>query len=627
MSLPRLLIVDDTAANIDLLRETLAPVNCLLSIATDGERALTLAHRSLPQLILLDVMMPGLDGFEVCRRLRRNPDFNHTSIIFVTARTEDVSAGFEAGGDDYITKPINASEVLARVRHHLEKAELLRALNELNDTLETKVQERTIALAETNKKLQDEIEERRYMQGRMQYFATHDSVTHLYNRTALVEKVSNLITDVQLYRRDVIFVLMDIEQFQLISESCGCIAGDALLKQFADLVNDACTSEMFFARIGGDNFALVCENSTPDEVEIFAQKVVTIVGAYKFSWENRIFEISTTVAIVPLSQEILAYDQVMLVADEMSYIAKREGANGIKRYQPSHTESPNARNYTINWALKLVDSLKHDLFELWFQKISALPSTSKAIESETSTERPQDKLEILLRLFDPETQKIIQPDSFIPASERLNLIPHIDRWVINQTAKYLSENVAQFKNVKNVSINLSAASMRDTQMTDYITFTLNTYNIPASKICFELTETEAIADISLAKRFLETLSRHGCSLALDDFGSGYASFNYLRDLPFDTVKIDGVFVRDMDKNPSYRALVKSITEIAHGFGKEVVAEYVENKTVLEAVKALNIEWAQGYHYHKPHRLNKDNMNEAFQTKHIQTSDHQLNAKK
>ena len=238
----KILIVDDTPHNIDVLSATLGDEHCELMAATSGARALELAARGQPDLVLLDVMMPGMDGFEVCRRLKADPATADIPVIFVTARTDDVSQGFAVGGSDYISKPINADEVRARVRYQLERRNLLEQLRELNQSLEEKVRERTAELTIANRHLRQEINERRYMQDRLNYLATHDFVTRLYNRGALDAHVSELLARVQRAECDAVFLLIDIDQFRLVNETCGCIAGDELLRQFAEVVAGAAGS-------------------------------------------------------------------------------------------------------------------------------------------------------------------------------------------------------------------------------------------------------------------------------------------------------------------------------------------------------------------------------------------------
>jgi len=586
----RILLVDDTPENIDVLRATLASVpDCQLSVATTGERALELVQRNTPDLILLDVMMPGLNGFETCKRLRALPEHEQTPVIFVTARSEDVAEGFAAGGDDYISKPINPDEVRVRVNNQLEKQALLRRLRELNASLDSKVKERTVELATSNRQLREEIKERRYMQDRLQYLATHDFVTHLYNRNALDDYVTETISLVQLAGINAVFLQIDLERFRLVNESCGCFAGDELLRQFADLVSGLVDSKDIFARLGGDKFAIVCRGKSKSEGLQLAASIQQQLASFDFLWESRHFNLAAIIALVNIDTEIISFDQLMLMADEVLYHLKKE-----KRHLLSHdelnTDAQNERG-TINWALKLMDAFKHNHFRAHFQKIASL-----------NDNRAQQKIELLVRLWDNQRQSLIYPDAFIPAAERFNLITEIDRWMIQNFSNFMAANKDACASLLSVSINLSAISIRDPNLANFIKAAIESSGLPATAFCFEITETEAIVNMEITKRFFNELHEFGCQFALDDFGSGFSSFNYLRELPFDLVKIDGVFVRDMDKNPAHYAMVKSIVEIAKQLDKTIIAEFVENAEVAEALKQLGVSWAQGYFYHRPEEL-------------------------
>lgn len=587
---PRILLVDDTPENIDVLRATLSRIPDLqFNVATSGERALELAQRNTPDLILLDVMMPGIDGFEVCKKLRAKSEYMNTPIIFVTARADDISKGFAAGGNDYITKPINADEVLARVRHQLERLALTRQLRELNQGLESKVRERTAELAVSNRQLREEIKERRYMQDRLQYLATHDFITHLYNRNALDDYVTETISLVQLKHTQAVFLQIDLDRFRLVNESCGCFAGDELLRQFADLVSGQMEKDDFFARLGGDKFALVCRRKNKERGLQLARSIQQQLTEFDFRWDNRHFNLAAAIALVSIDEDIVSFDQLMMMADEVIYQLKKE-----RRHLLSHDELNTAKSAdktSVNWALRLMDALKNDHFRAHFQKIVPLSGDSKKI-----------KIEMLVRLQDVHAQRLVYPDEFIPAAERFNLISQIDRWIFDHAISFLVQHPEIVSSLESIAFNLSAISLREPDMASFIREKITASGIAATYFCFEITETEAIVNMDAARHFFSELIEFGCKFSLDDFGSGFSSFNYLRELPFNVVKIDGVFVRDMDRNPSHYAMVKSIVEVAKQLEKEIVAEFVETEDIANALRELGVGWAQGYLYHRPEEL-------------------------
>lgn len=607
-SVPKILIVDDTPQNIDVLSATLEDLGAELMAATTGARALELASRSVPDLILLDVMMPGMDGFEVCRRLKADPATAEIPVVFVTARSDDVSTGFGAGGADYISKPIQADEVRARVRYQLERRALLHELRELNQTLEERVRERTAELTIANRHLRQEINERRYMQDRLNYLATHDFVTRLYNRGALDAHVSDVLARVQRDECEAVFLLIDIDQFRLVNETCGCIAGDELLRQFAEVVGGLLARHDFFARLGGDKFAVVSEESGEDGGTGLARRILRQLSEFEFQWEERSFRLAATIAVVRIQREVATFDQLMLMADEAAYLAKREGRGSIRVHDPARPDGE-AHRESVNWALLLVDALRQHHFRAWFQRLRpvAPPAGADAAASGAhavpALRRPPGiHVETLIRLWDPRRERVVLPGQFIAPAERFHLIGDIDRWMIDEVLRVLAQVGDRQDAIDSVGVNLSAVSMREADLAGYIADRLQAHGVPGRLLTFEITETEAIVNLQAASDFMHSLKKLGCRFALDDFGSGFATFTYLRQLPFDMMKIDGVFVRDMDADAVHGGMVRSMAEMARLLDKPVVAECVETASVAAMLPALGIQWAQGFLYHRPEPL-------------------------
>jgi len=593
----RILLVDDTPENLDVLSAILEDLECKLIVATNGERALELAQKQCPDLILLDVMMPGMNGFEVCNLLKANPVTAHIPIIFVTARTDDISLGFSVGGNDYISKPINADEVCARVRHQLERKALLNELQTLNKELEQKVRERTADLTIANRQLREEINERRYMQDRLSYLATHDFVTRLHNRNSLEAFVCSLLAQVQTASIKASFILIDIDRFRVINESCGCIAGDELLRQFSDAISGILARDDFFARIGSDKFAIVTQNTIADGSSDLAQLTLQQIQNFKFVWQEREFKLAASIALLPLNRDIVSFDQVMLMADEVLFLAKREGRGLIRTYDEATKRSSDDKE-NVNWAQRLVDANHNKHFRAHFQLIENFSPTSA---------KQKIRIETLIRMWDPVQQRLIPPGEFIGPAERLHLIPELDKWMIEEVIQLLAKHVDLREGIESVSMNLSALSIREPHFADHIIQLIQSYKIPPTMISFEITETEAITNLDIANEFMQRLHTLGCRFSLDDFGSGFASYAYLHKLEFDTIKIDGIFVRDMDREPNHYAMVKAIVEMAHTLKKDIVAEFVETQAVAGLLKELNVKWGQGFLYHKPETLSYETL--------------------
>ncbi len=590
---PTVLIVDDVPENLRILKDVISSLDCQLLVANSGERALELLERTQPCLVLLDVMMGGIDGFETCRRIRALPNGKDLPVIFVTALADEISRGFEAGGHDYISKPFRVEEVRARVSHQLEKFQLLNELKALTTSLEDKVRERTADLNLVNRNLRKEVNERRYMQDRLKYLAQHDFVTQLYNRDALDERVSLLISNVQSDQTTQVpyFIMIDVNEFRLINDSCGCIAGDELLHQIAALITGVIDPKSDFgARLSGDKFVIVLRDGGVSAVESFFRAFNQLLEDFVFIWDDRHFRMSVTQVAMPITEDMVSFEQVVMLADEVCYSSKKAGIHSrvIRNAQDLAYEEHRGN---LNWGLRIIDGLEKDLFEVHFQQVCSLVQQA-----------PNKKIEILVRLRDEASGNLIYPNDFIRAAERFGIISKIDRWVIQHTMAELSERTELWDEVEQVALNVSALSVRQADFSDFILEQLETYQLDGRKFCFEVTETEALNNFTDTRRFMSKLHEQGCSIALDDFGTGFSSFAYLMDLPFDLIKIDGMFIKDMHVNDIHFGMVDSIVKLAKMLNKPVVAEFVENQTIVDQLTSLGVEWGQGYHFHKPEKL-------------------------
>ena len=590
---PTVLIVDDVPENLRVLQEVMDALDCQIAVANSGERALDLLERTEPCLVLLDVMMGGIDGFETCRRIRSHPVHKDVPVIFVTALEDEVSRGFEAGGNDYISKPIRIEEVRARVQHQLEKFQLVNELKELTSQLEEKVRERTADLNLLNRNLRKEVNERRYMQDRLKYLAQHDFVTQLYNRDALDEHISNLISAIQAKKSEhtPYFILIDVNEFRLINDSCGCIAGDELLHQLALLMGSLVNPQRdFCARLSGDKFAIVISQGGSQIVESFFRLLQKAIQNFTFVWDERQFRMTVTQVAMPITMDMVSFEQVVMLADELCYTSKKSGIHSkiIKNAKDLAYEEHRGN---LNWGLRIIDGLEKDLFEVHFQQVFSLLK-----------EEPKKKIEILVRLIDEDTGKLIYPNDFIRAAERFGIVSKIDRWVIRHTMQKMAENSVLWETIDQVALNVSALSVRQANFAEYIVDQLAEFQLDGSKFCFEITETEALNNFADTRRFMSLLHEHGCTIALDDFGTGFSSFAYLMDLPFDLIKIDGMFIKDMHLNELHYGMVDSIVKLAKMLDKPVVAEFVENQNIVDKLKLLGVEWGQGYFFHKQEKL-------------------------
>lgn len=589
MSEASLLIVDDTPENIDLIVGLLARQDLDVMAANSGERALELLGRRVPDLILLDVMMPGIDGFETCRRLRAMPGLADVPVVFVTAKTDDIGSGFAAGGSDYITKPVRADELRARVQHHLQRMRLLRDLQQLNQQLELRVRERTQELVQANRLLREEINERRFMQDRLSYLATHDFVTRLYNRDALENHVQQALLRHTAGEPAGSLLVLDLSRFRVVNDTCGYIAGDELLRQVGDLLTALCPGQDLIARLGGDRFAVYAALDSEPALHR-AQQIKDAFDGFEFRWDGRSYPIGARIAVLSLGDGFGSFDQLMAKADEACYLLRRQGGEAVVLHR-SQPGTPDPRE-AVNWAHRLLEALEQQHFRVYFQRIVALQEqTSGGLQ-----------LEVLVRLWDPAQRRIVPPGAFLQPAERYQLIDQIDRWMLRESMARLAGWPELLERLERLSVNLSPQALRDHKLADAIAAMLQETGFPPRKLCLEITESEAVVNIDQAKEFMERLKGLGVQFSLDDFGTGFASFAYLKRLPFDRIKIDGAFVKDMDQDPANATLVASMVQMAHALGLPVVAEFVERAAVVQRLQALGVAYAQGYYFHQPEEL-------------------------
>jgi diguanylate cyclase (GGDEF)-like protein len=596
-----LLIVDDTPENIDLIAAMLAPQGPELMAATSGERALELAERRLPDLVLLDVMMPGIDGFETCRRLRRLPGMAEVPIVFVTAKVDEVSEGFAAGGNDYITKPVRADELRARTAHHLERRRLWLELQGMNQQLERRVRDRTQELMVANRQLREEINERRFMQDRLSYLATHDFVTRLYNRDALENQVERRLLEGAMgdHRAESgCLMVLDLTRFRTVNDACGYVAGDELLRQVGDLLGAAAGDGAFLARLGGDRFALLLSEQAEAAMPL-AEQLRQAFERFEFQWEGRTYPIGAHIAIVPLVCAYLSFDHVMARADEASYLARRDPGPMVRVHR-SNVGDADPRE-AVNWLHRLMDALRLAQLRVFFQRIVPLQD---GLDGGLH-------LEVLVRLWDAERMRIVPPGAFMAPAERYQLVDQIDRWMMREVLQRLVALPDLLAGIRQVSINLSAQSLRHPQLVEQVGEMLRESGFPPEKLCIEITESEAVVNLEQAKGLMLRLKALGLRFSLDDFGTGFASFAYLKQLPFDRIKIDGAFVRDMDADGANAALVGSMVQMANALGLPVVAEFVERASVAQRLRELGVQYAQGYHFHQPEELSEASLAAAL----------------
>ncbi len=417
-----------------------------------------------------------------------------------------------------------------------------------------------------------------------EFKASHDELTGLGNRRYFEERLDRAFEES--HQGDARFILfyMDLDEFKIVNDTCGHTAGDELLRNVAEIFKKCLGPNDILFRLGGDEFGVLVDSRDIKEAWSLADSMQRALDDYRFHWHNRDFSVAVSVGIVAIDDHSESPGAILQAADTACYVAKEAGRSRI------HIHSPNdpalAQRYgEMEWVSRIEHALRSDMFVLHGQPIVPLQQTENFMQH----------CEILLRMFD-HGRKLVLPGDFIPAAERYHLSTKVDLWVIEHALQWLE---TRKNSPVECSINLSGRSLGDPDFLKDVIRILSSVDIQPSRICFEITETAAIGNMMAADKFILAMKNRGCLFALDDFGSGLASFAYLRSLPVDYLKIDGQFVKSIASDPLNLSIVKSIQEIASILGKQTIAEYVEDSIILATIKKLGIHHAQGYVVGKP----------------------------
>jgi diguanylate cyclase (GGDEF)-like protein len=446
----------------------------------------------------------------------------------------------------------------------------------------------------------------RFLTDKLEFRANHDALTGLPNRPAFEDYAKERIELARLGGKPAALCYLDLDNFKVVNDTSGHVAGDELLKQIAHVLQSNLLPNEKIARLGGDEFGFVFEDCTAEEAEEKAQRLTKLIDEFRFVWRKHIFAFTASVGVVPIDTNALSFAKIMSQVDAACYEAKLQGGN---RALAAHDGAAIANQSTaMHWAVRITEALERNRFRLFAQRINPVVDSNDK----------QLHLEILLRMADKEGH-VLAPSIFIPAAERFNMMPKIDRWVVKNTLRWMHHNPDYVHWIGTCAINLSGQSLGDLEFLDFLQDRLRHTSI-AKKLCFEITETAAIGELGQASQFIDTLRDLGCRFSLDDFGAGLSSFSYLKSLKVDYLKIDGSFVRDLDRNPVDRTMVKSINEVGHVMGKKTVAEFVESKAVQEALAEIGVDFAQGHFFGKACAIDLffAGLEEEFSVDHQQT---------
>jgi diguanylate cyclase (GGDEF)-like protein len=443
-------------------------------------------------------------------------------------------------------------------------------------------------------------------QAQLRYQARHDALTGLVNRQELERRLQQALQDVKQHRANHVFCYMDLDQFRVINDTCGHLAGDEMLRQISMILSQRIRAEDTFARLGGDEFGLLLSYCQVEKAIEIAAQLRQMVEAFRFMHEGRLFQTGISIGIVEITADLKDVGQITRHADAACYVAKDNGRNQIHLFH-NEDDVMLKRHAEMEWVLRINEAIEHNEFVLYCQGI--FPLQQKELPP---------FYEILIRKRD-ENGGIIPPAEFLPSAERYNLMTKIDRWVIQHAFMALQPLFKLQSSIKPfiVSINLSGMSLGDPQLLPYIKNCFETYEISPGHVCFEITETSAIINIDNTIKLIKELQKMGTRFMLDDFGSGMSSFSYLKHLPVNFLKMDGAYVKDITSNKVDLAMAKAIQSVAQSMEIKTIAEYVEDQATLDCLKEMGVAYAQGFYLNRPMPLN-----EAL-ARHIGTISQQL----
>ncbi len=427
---------------------------------------------------------------------------------------------------------------------------------------------------------------------RLVYQANHDALTGLVNRNEFEHRLNLALGTAQQHGRTHALCYMDLDQFKIVNDTCGHAAGDELLRQIAMMLKEMLRERDTLARLGGDEFALLLENCDLNDAKHVSEACRNLVRQYRFKWEGRVFNIGMSIGLVMVDRVSGSMTDLLSAADAACYVAKNRGRNQVHIYQVADSDLARHRS-EMQWVERINKALEENRFRLYWQEIKSVQPV----------EQKECYFEILLRMIDEEGN-IILPMAFIPAAERYALMPKLDRWTVENAVKICGSKVAgRFMAANNkgcvFSVNLSGISLKDHEFREWLQKKLSDTPGLGELLCFEITETAAIGDLVTINNFITELKRFGCRFALDDFGSGLSSFNYLKNLDVDFLKIDGAFVQDMASDALDFSMVEAIHYVSRKVGLKTVAEFVESQAVLDCLRTIGVEYAQGDYLHKP----------------------------
>ncbi|MEM1174411.1 MAG: EAL domain-containing protein [Pseudomonadota bacterium] len=426
---------------------------------------------------------------------------------------------------------------------------------------------------------------------KLEYQASYDDLTGLMNRRAFNREVEEAWSASSPGRQNSFLLMMDLDQFKIINDTSGHAAGDQLLRRVSEIIKECVRGDDIVCRLGGDEFGVVLQHCPAEVAQRIAETIRANIDALRFSWGSETYRVGASIGGVPVDPGLGDVSEIQQLADAACYAAKEAGRNTVQMVTEGRDDARKHRRQ-IRWVQRIRDAMQHNRFAIYGQVIRPVKALPGA---------PQ-RIEVLLRLRDVDEKRMIPPGAFLPAAERYGLNIELDEWVVSRLIDMLYVHQAFDAEDVRYWVNLSGNSVGDERFATMLLDLVKNAPLKPGTLNFEITETAVIRNIASAGRLMTELQAMGCQIALDDFGSGLSSFGYLKHLPINYLKIDGMFIKDIEKDPTNRIFVKSIIDIAHSMGIETVAEFVENENIASIVSELGVDYLQGYALGRPYVL-------------------------
>jgi len=578
MKRPKILIIDDERFFVNILIDLLDP-DYELEVAGSGEKAIEMASTSpVPDLILLDILIPDIDGYEICARLKEDPITQQIPIIFLTVKSdvEDEAKGLGLGAVDYITKPISPPILKARVRTQLLLEQAQQETERYSEHLEQLVNERT-------QELTKEIAERKKVEEHLRIQANYDPLTRLPNRALYMERLSQAIKHAQRNKLSLSVLLIDLDNFKIINDTMGHHIGDVLLVEAANRLKNCIRDEDTVARLGGDEFLLILlEISEQESAAVVAKKLLNEMSR-PFTLSNSTHQISASIGITTFPHDTQDIDGLIKNADVSMYQAKKKGRNRFEFFTPDMTTKAQNR---LSIAKALRKGLENNELVIHYQPIVDMMSTVPVAT------------EALVRWNHPD-RGLLSPSEFIPVAEETDLIDTISQWALysacTDALAWQSRGLPALK----VAVNCSRRLCANSGNGEMVTNVLDKTGFPAEQLSLEITEDMVNCPLEGAAHALLYLKSQGVTLTMDDFGTGYSSLSSIKQYPIDVIKIDRSFIKNLPSVADDSALVTAIIAMAHALDIKVIAEGVETEEQVTFLRNLHCDMAQGFYFGIP----------------------------